>query len=433
MMRVRQAGRIAAVVLASTLLAGTASRAAAIDDRATANAALTDIRATIADIVAIENGFAVGHQNYIAAAQRARNALVGSRDATYVAGSGNSGDAMGAIAHIDALLDRKSDSVWTPAMQGAKINLLAAAQSLSNALHEKQMEDYETDLTTALSSLSLAIGRPTDSGVLGGLAGALAATSLGVPAGASVVSGCSVPASAPTYGLIDGNLTFVSVPRANAEVAVPSEIVVDRISILPKQVVLYTRPQSDTTRLCAAAAASPVPAVPVASMVPMSAHARAAGVPFASLAVATTELVADDPAPAAGAASAGPSFTAAQAHAGATVYANACISCHGANLQGVAAPAVAGKTFLSDAATNKWTFADLRNLVVQQMPLNNPGSLTPKQYSDVIAYLLASNCFPASAAPFPETDVPVLTATKFIAPAAPVPATDPALQTCKVQ
>ncbi len=401
-----------------------------MDDRALANSALSDIRATIADIVAIENGFAVGHKNYIAAAQRARNGLVGNHDPSYIASAGTPGDAVGAIAHLDELLDRKSDSVWTPAMQGAKINLLAAAQSLSDSLHEKQMEDYETDLTTALSSLSLAIGRPTEGGVLGGIAGALASTSLGVPSGAAVVSGCTLPASAPTYGLVDGNLTFISVPRAESDLTVPSEIVVDRIAILPKQVVLYTRPQTEMTHLCAAATAAPTSA-PAASMVPMSAHSRVASLPLATFAGYTTAVVADDPAPAAaGAASGPPSYTTKQAQSGEVVYKAVCSSCHGAKLQGVAAPAIAGKEFLSSVAGNHWTYADFRNVVVQQMPLNNPGSLTPKQYSDVIAYLLSANCFPAGSAEFPTDDSPALAAAKLLAPTAPAPATDPARQSC---
>ena len=404
---------------------------------------------SIADIVAIENGFAVGHQNYIAAAQRARNGLVGNRDSTYVASAGSSSDSAGAIAHLDALLDRKNDSVWTPAMQGAKINLLAAAQSLSDSLHEKQMEDYETDLTTALSSLSLAIGRPTETGVLGGIAGALASTSLGVPSGAAVVSGCRLPPSAPTYGLVDGNLTFVSVPREQSDLTVPTEIVVDRIAILPKQVVLYTRPQTELSHLCASAASpksgasavvpksaaradSPESGGTATSMLPMAAHARVASEPTASFAGYTSAVVADDPAPAAGAASGPPSYTTKQAQAGAVVYGSVCSSCHGAKLQGVAGPAVAGKEFLASVASNKWTYADFRNLVVQQMPLNNPGSLTPKQYADVLAYLLAANCFPAGSTEFPTNDSPALAAVKFLAPTKPVTPTDTTRQTCSV-
>ncbi len=437
-MRAPNPGRLAVAIVASSLLAASATSAATLDDRATAHAALADIRSTIADIVAIENGFAVGHQTYLAAAERARNGLVGNRDREYVAAAGSSSDAAGAIAHVDELLDRKDDSLWTPAMQGAKINLLAAEQSLSNALHEKQMEDYETDLTTALSSLSLAIGRPTDTGVLGGIQGALASTTLGLPAGARVVSGCSAPSAAPSYGVVGGNVTFVSIPRGADAISVPPEMMVDHLVIMPQQVVLFTRPQSEMTHLCASAStARPHPAAAL-SLAPMPAHARVAGATFARFASSPVRLVADaqTPAPATSTAPAGasavPSYTAAQASAGAKVYANACISCHGANLQGVAAPAVAGHVFLSSVTSNKWTYADLRNLVVQQMPLNNPGSLTPTQYANVIAFLLAQNCFPAGSKAFPEKDDPSLAQAKFVAPASPVAATDTTLGTCAI-
>ena len=114
------------------------------------------------------------------------------------------------------------------------------------------------------------------------------------------------------------------------------------------------------------------------------------------------------------------------------VYGSVCSSCHGAKLQGVAGPAVAGKEFLASVASNKWTYADFRNLVVQQMPLNNPGSLTPKQYADVLAYLLAANCFPAGSTEFPTNDSPALAAVKFLAPTKPVTPTDTTRQTCSV-
>ena len=433
MMRVPRLGRLAATIVASTLLAATAARAATLDDRSTAHAALADIRSTIADIVQIENGFAIGHQTYVAAAERARNGLVGNRDPEYVASAGNSSDAAGAIAHLDALLDRKDDSVWTPAMQGAKINLLAAEQSLTNALHEKQMEDYETDLTTALSSLSLAIGRPTDTGVLGGLQGALAATTLGVPPGARIVPGCSTPAEAPTYGVLDGNVTFVSVPRTADAISVPAEMMVDHLVIMPRQVVFFTRPQGEIAHVCASASAQRSNAAAPVSLAPMPAHERVATATFARFAsTSPARIIVDDATAAPAPVSVGPSYTLAQAHAGAKVYANVCMSCHGANLQGVAAPAVAGKVFLSSVTGNKWTYADLRNLVVQQMPLNNPGSLTPAQYASVIAFLLAQNCFPAGSSAFPENDDPALASAKLVAPASPVAATDTVLGTCAV-
>jgi cytochrome c len=108
-----------------------------------------------------------------------------------------------------------------------------------------------------------------------------------------------------------------------------------------------------------------------------------------------------------------PPYTAAQAHAGATVYTANCLQCHGANLQGTAAPAVAGTSFLNTASGDKWSLEDVRNLVFQNMPLNNPGSLTPTQYANVMAFLLASNCYPAGTTPFPSKDTPTFSAIKI--------------------
>ena len=44
----------------------------------------------------------------------------------------------------------------------------------------------------------------------------------------------------------------------------------------------------------------------------------------------------------------------------------------------------------------------LRTIVTQKMPFNDPGSLNPKQYAEVMAYLLAANCYAAGGRPFPE-------------------------------
>lgn len=96
-------------------------------------------------------------------------------------------------------------------------------------------------------------------------------------------------------------------------------------------------------------------------------------------------------------------YTAAQAKAGLKVYSSQCASCHGANLQGVAAPAIAGKDFLKTAQSNKWTLQTIDQIVTANMPFSAPGSLTPKQYADVIAYLLAANCYKAGNKPFPTT------------------------------
>jgi mono/diheme cytochrome c family protein len=90
-------------------------------------------------------------------------------------------------------------------------------------------------------------------------------------------------------------------------------------------------------------------------------------------------------------------FTAAQATAGKALYQSSCTSCHGAQLQGVSAPPLVGSGF----SGSPLTLAQFHQTVTTEMPFDNPGSLTPEQYADVIAYLLASNCFPAGASAYP--------------------------------
>src|ERR1700737_5537551 len=137
----------------------------ASDDHASALAALADVRASVAEIVHIENGYAVGHGAYLRAAHRALNALVGRRDDGYAAKYGDPGDGVGTLGHLDRMLDQTGSALWTPAVQGAKANVLAAAENLQSSLTEKQMEDYQADLTHALANLALVVGRPSESGV----------------------------------------------------------------------------------------------------------------------------------------------------------------------------------------------------------------------------------------------------------------------------
>jgi mono/diheme cytochrome c family protein len=125
-------------------------------------------------------------------------------------------------------------------------------------------------------------------------------------------------------------------------------------------------------------------------------------------------------------------YTAQQAKAGKHVFDNNCASCHGANLQGGSAPPVGGSAFLKKAKILNWSVADLRNLVVATMPASNAGSLSPEQYADVLAYLLASDCYPAGDKAFPTDATPALKQTS-LHPVQDAKGENPDTKTCPVK
>jgi len=91
-----------------------------------------------------------------------------------------------------------------------------------------------------------------------------------------------------------------------------------------------------------------------------------------------------------GSSSTGPNFTAGQALKGQSDYTQNCAGCHGANLQGVAGPALAGTGFLSKWAKGQ-PLGNLYEVIAHQMPLNAPGSLKPDQYLAITSYILSKN------------------------------------------
>ena len=98
-------------------------------------------------------------------------------------------------------------------------------------------------------------------------------------------------------------------------------------------------------------------------------------------------------------------YTAAQAAAGEKAFVQNCASCHGAQLQGVSAPALTGASM----ARAHLNLTQLRTVVTTQMPLGAPGSLTPQQYASIMAYLLKYDCVAPSQGgtqPFPTTNQP---------------------------
>lgn len=110
-------------------------------------------------------------------------------------------------------------------------------------------------------------------------------------------------------------------------------------------------------------------------------------------------------------------YTESQAEAGQRVYANSCAQCHGDHLQGTGiAPALAGAAFLKKVQLLDWSVNDLRNVVVTMMPRSDPGSLSPKQYAEVLAYLLAEDCLPAGQKAFPTQSTAELKSTRMVEP-----------------
>jgi len=88
-------------------------------------------------------------------------------------------------------------------------------------------------------------------------------------------------------------------------------------------------------------------------------------------------------------------YTADQAQAGAAVYAQSCAACHGAQLEGVAAPALKGEAFGEMATAQSLTADALLDVVANTMPQSDPGSLKTEDYNAVVAYILQQNGFPA--------------------------------------
>ena len=107
-------------------------------------------------------------------------------------------------------------------------------------------------------------------------------------------------------------------------------------------------------------------------------------------------------------------YTAAQSARGQKIYADSCASCHGDDLSGGGqAPALAGKDFNVD--WTDLTMSDLYERTHGTMPADKPGTLTPAQTADVIAFLLQKGHFPAGQTELP-ADAAALKEIKFVAP-----------------
>ena len=351
---------------------------------AQAMAALHDLQAAVAELNRASNLTVSDEAPYMAAAQRALNAVVGKDGSDFKADAGNPGDAQGALGHLNALLHEAGDAPWKSGVAGALVNASVAQSRLLDTLEVRELGNFQVAMTGALEALDVALGRDSTTGALGGLQGALATTALGVPYGAKTVSGCAVPADAPAYGVTKGYLLYVALPAEGGDTALPQSLGVSGVTVGNGMVVLHTAAAGMRKALC--------PQHAQAKTIP--AGVRTASAAPAPSAKKTAESVKSGQGP--------PKlYTAKQAKAGEQIAKHICSVCHGPDLQGKSGPAIAGSAFLKKAAALEWTVGNLRTIVVNTMPRNNPGSLTKKQYADVLSYLLADNCYPAGQTTFP--------------------------------
>ena len=86
-------------------------------------------------------------------------------------------------------------------------------------------------------------------------------------------------------------------------------------------------------------------------------------------------------------------YADAQADRGAGQYAQHCVMCHGATLEGNGeSPPLIGQFIPNWAGT---TLDELYDKISITMPLNAPGTLRPAIAADILAFLLKGNNFPA--------------------------------------
>ena len=87
-------------------------------------------------------------------------------------------------------------------------------------------------------------------------------------------------------------------------------------------------------------------------------------------------------------------YTEEQATRGETAYEQECATCHLADLLGDGiAPALTGAAF--DFRWSDLSVGDMYVAIRATMPQGAPASLSPQGYSDIVAYMLMRNDFPA--------------------------------------
>jgi mono/diheme cytochrome c family protein len=89
-------------------------------------------------------------------------------------------------------------------------------------------------------------------------------------------------------------------------------------------------------------------------------------------------------------------YSAAQAGRGESTYRKTCVTCHGDSLKGIDdAPPLTGPDFHKSWDGN--SLSALFTKINNDMPSDNPGTLTKPQVAEVVAFMLSYNGYPAGA------------------------------------
>ena len=93
-------------------------------------------------------------------------------------------------------------------------------------------------------------------------------------------------------------------------------------------------------------------------------------------------------------------YSERQAARGEASYKAACASCHGPEMAGIGqTPPLAGSEFTSEWAGQ--SLGELFERMQTTMPADRPGKLTRAENTDILAYMLRFNKFPAGTADLP--------------------------------
>ena len=108
-------------------------------------------------------------------------------------------------------------------------------------------------------------------------------------------------------------------------------------------------------------------------------------------------------------------YSDTQATRGQQLYQKLCVNCHGATLEGVVGPPLAGETFLSVWSARP--LGDLVNKIEQTMPPGQPDSLGRPQAIDLAAFILRSGKFPSGPSELGTAELEQITFPTRTAPA----------------